>query len=64
MYLNQKVYIDNQDGTFTPALYKGDSSSTEHELCFVKPKEKFIKGGYGMTITCLKKFVVESIEDK
>lgn len=59
MKLNDEVYINNQDGTYTPALFKGDISDT---LAFVKPKERFIKGGYGTTITCLKKLIVKEIK--
>jgi hypothetical protein len=58
MTLNDKVYIDNQDGTYTSALFKGDISDT---LALVKPKEKFCKGGYGQTITCLKKLIVTEV---
>lgn len=53
--LNDKVYINNYDGTYTPALYKGEISE---KLVLVKPKEKFKKGGYGQTISCLKKAIV------
>jgi hypothetical protein len=59
MKFNDSVFINNQDGTFTPALFKGDISDT---LAFVKPKEKFFKSGYGTTITCLKKLIVTNIE--
>lgn len=55
MKLNDKIYINNYDGTYTPALFKADISDT---LALVKPKAKFCKGGYGTTITCLKRLLV------
>lgn len=58
MKLNDKVYIENQDGTYTPALFKGDIND---KLAYVQPKEKFQRGGYGMTITCLKKLIHREI---
>lgn len=58
MKLNDNIYINNQDGTYTPALFKGEINDS---LVFVKPKERFCKGGYGTTITCLKKLVVTEI---
>ena len=60
LLLNQNVYINNQDGTYTRAIFKGYSTK-DPDVCFVKPKEKFVKGGYGMTITCLTKKVVDSV---
>ena len=53
--LNQKVYINNYDGTYTPALFKG---FLDNECCLIKPKERFIRGGYGMTITALVKNIL------
>lgn len=49
---NELVYINEFDGKYTPALFKGDINNT---LCYVKPKALFIKGGYGATVTCLTK---------
>ncbi len=55
MKLNQKVYINNYDGTYTPALFKG---FLDNECCLVKPKEIFVKGGYGTTVTVLTKHIL------
>lgn len=55
MKLNQKVYINNYDGTYKPALFKG---FLDNECCLVKPKEIFVKGGYGTTITSLTKNIM------
>lgn len=49
--LNEKVLIpslDNPDRE-TEALFKGYINDT---CCYVKPKRKFVKEGYGITITC------------
>lgn len=49
--LNEKVLIpslDNPDKE-TEALFKGYIND---KVCYVKPKAKFVKGGYGTTITC------------
>lgn len=56
--IGDNVYIDNCDGTYTPALFIGDISDT---LVLVKPKES--KGGYGTNITCLKKLIVTEIKE-
>lgn len=49
--IGQKVYIPSgTDGKYTEALFKGYVSET---LCMVKPRERFVKGGYGTTITSL-----------
>lgn len=55
MELNQKVYINNYDGTYTPALFKG---FLDDECCLVKPKEIFVKDGHGTTITALIKNIL------
>jgi hypothetical protein len=55
MKLNQKIYINNYDGTYTPALFKG---FIDNDCCLVKPKERFVRGGYGMTITALTKNIL------
>ena len=49
---NEKVYITEFDGRYTLALFKGDINNN---LCFVKPKARFIKGRYGTTVSCLTK---------
>jgi hypothetical protein len=57
--INDKVFIPSgEDGKYTQALFKGYISDT---LCYVKPKERFVKGGYGMTITCLIKNVTVNV---
>lgn len=50
--LNEKVLIPSLDNPNkeTVALFKGYISETQ---CYVKPKTRFVKGGYGTTITCL-----------
>lgn len=48
--INDTVYIDLGCGEFQQALFKG---YINEKLCYVKPKERFVKGGYGTTITCL-----------
>lgn len=48
--INDIVYIENKKGNYTPCLFKG---YINEKTCFVKPKEKFQKGGYGTTITAL-----------
>ena len=48
--MNDIVYIENEKGNYTPCLFKG---YINEKTCFVKPKEKFKKGGYGATITAL-----------
>lgn len=53
MEINDKIFINNCDGTYTPALFKGDISET---LALVRPKVGFFK--YGHTISCLKKLIV------
>jgi hypothetical protein len=55
MNMNDKVYINNFDGTYTPALFKG---YLDNYCCLIKPKKKFAKGGYGITITALLKNVL------
>lgn len=53
--IGQKVYIPSgTDGKYTEAIFKGYISET---LCMVKPRERFVKGGYGTTITSLIKNV-------
>ena len=49
--INQQVLIpSSEDGRYTIALFKGYINV---KLCYVKPKENFKKGGYGITITAL-----------
>lgn len=48
--INEIVYIENEKEKYTPCLFKGYISE---KTCFVKPKERFKKGGYGTTITAL-----------
>ncbi|MGN0514397.1 MAG: hypothetical protein ACI4GD_08960 [Lachnospiraceae bacterium] len=48
--INEICYIENDKGNITPCLFKG---YINEKLCFVKPKERFRKGGYGTTITAL-----------
>ena len=55
MKLNQKVYINNYDGTYKPALFKG---FLDNECCLVKPKERFARNGYGTTVTVLTKHIL------
>lgn len=51
--INQQVLIpSSEDGRYTIALFKGYINDN-HNLCYVKPKENFKKGGYGTTITAL-----------
>ena len=49
--LNEKVLIPSLDSPDkeTEALFKG---YIDNKLCYVKPKVKFVKGGYGITISC------------
>lgn len=56
--MNEKVYI-NEFGKYVPALFKGYIND---RLCYVKPKAKFIKGGYGTTITCLTKNITRTAD--
>lgn len=48
--VNDIVIIDNGDGDTISALFKG---YINEKLCYIKPKERFRRGGYGQTITCL-----------
>lgn len=52
--LNEQVFIDSHDGRYTPALFKGDINNA---LCYVAPKARFRRGGYGTTVTCLTKHI-------
>lgn len=56
MNMNDRVYINNYDGTYTPAIFKG---YLENDCCLIKPKERFARGGYGMTRTALLKNILE-----
>lgn len=49
--INEKVLIPSLDSPNkeVEALFKG---YIDDKLCYVKPKAKFVKGGYGTTITC------------
>jgi hypothetical protein len=58
MNVNDKIYINNFDGTYTPALFKG---YLDNDCCLVKPQERYLKSGYvgyGITITALVKNIV------
>lgn len=48
--INEVVYIEGDKGKYIPCLFKGYING---KTCFVKPREKFKKGGYGTTITAL-----------
>ena len=50
--VDEKVLIPSLDSPNKEAvaLFKGYINET---LCYVKPKARFVKGGYGTTITCL-----------
>lgn len=53
--VGQKVYIPSgDDEKYIEAVFKGYISET---LCLIKPRERFVKGGYGTTITSLIKNV-------
>lgn len=48
--INDIIIIDAEDGDIVLALFKG---YINEKLCYVKPKKRFVRGGYGQTITCL-----------